>query len=122
MGAVVIGLRVGGMFPRTEAVATGPKKVMSARTEAAVIGPPEDMSVRTAVVATGVPATKRGVAEVYPSWGNKMKTKLMKTQLFTLLASLIALTLQAQVPPAVDPSQVVSGITSCASPAPGSGG
>ena len=67
MGAVVIGLLVGGMFPRTEAVATGPKKVMSARTEAAVIGPPEDMSVRTAVAATEVLATRRDVAAVYPS-------------------------------------------------------
>lgn len=61
MGAVVIGLLVGGMFPRTEAVATGPKKVMSARTEAAVIGPPEDMSVRTAVAATGPLGAKAAI-------------------------------------------------------------
>ena len=42
----------------------------------------------------------------------------MKIKLTPLSASLIALTLQAQVPPAVDPSQVVSEIISWREPRP----
>ena len=114
MGAVVSGLLVGVMFPRTAVEATGPEKVTSAPTGAAVIGPPVAMSARTAAVATGVLATKRGVAAVYPSSESKfMKPKLMKTTLILLSASLITLTLQAQIPPGIDPSQVVSGRVSC---------
>jgi len=37
----------------------------------------------------------------------------MKTKLTLLSTSLISLTLQAQIPPAVDPSQVDSGMTTC---------
>jgi hypothetical protein len=72
------------------------------------------MSLRTEAAATGVLATKRGVAAVYPSSESKfMKPKLMKTTLILLSASLITLTLQAQIPPGIDPSQVVSGRVSC---------
>lgn len=119
MGAVVIGLLVADMFPRTAAAATGPGKVMSARMGAVATGPPEDMSPRTEAEGTGILATKRGVAATYPSWGNKMKNTLMKTQLILLSASLIAFALNlspilnAQIPPGIDPSQVVSGRVSC---------
>ena len=116
MEAVVIGLLVGGMFPRTAAEATGPEKVMSARMGAAVIGPPEDMFPRTEAEGTGVLASKRGVAADYPSSESKfMKPKLMKTTLILISASLIAfaLNLNAQIPPGIDPSQVVSGRVSC---------
>jgi len=111
MGAVVIGLLVGVMFLRTAVEATGPEKVTSAPTGAVATGPLGDMSARTEAEGTGVLATKRGVAADYPS----SESKFMKTTLILLSASLIAfaLNLNAQIPPGIDPSQVVSGRVSC---------
>ena len=107
MGVVVTGPLVVVMFPRMVVEATGPEKVTSAPTGAAVIGPPVAMSARTAAVATGVLATKRGVAAVYPSSENKMKTKLIPLSAICLSATL---QLSAQVVGLpVNPSQIQSG-------------
>jgi len=74
MGEGVIGLQMGGMFPRMAAVATGPSRDTSALMGEGAIGcRAEDTSPLTGAAATGDRVTRRDAAAACPSseskWG-----------------------------------------------------